>query len=65
MDKKREVPSGGSQKRKQPARPAGKDACQHPPYRLRSWLAEDARYERPTLCIGCCACGAVLAGGIN
>jgi len=33
--------------------------CKHPPKRLYSWIAADG-----TLCVGCCECGAVLAGGV-
>ncbi len=33
--------------------------CKHPPERLFSWFAGDV------LCVGCCECGAVLAGGAS
>jgi len=35
----------------------GEKTCQHPSRRLYSWTAADG-----TLCVGCCDCGAVLAG---
>lgn len=34
--------------------------CKHPPTRLYTWFAYDG-----VLCIGCCDCGAVLAGAAN
>lgn len=33
--------------------------CKHPPGRLYAWFARDG-----VLCVGCCACGAVLKGGV-
>lgn len=32
--------------------------CKHAPHRLHSWFATDK-----TLCVACCDCGSVLAGG--
>ena len=36
--------------------------CQHPPARLYSWFVDDPVDGR-VLCICCCECGEVLAGG--
>lgn len=39
-------------------------ACDHPPARLRSWMATSEVYGAPDVqCVACCECGAVLAGG--
>lgn len=38
--------------------------CQHPAARLFAWLArDDTAPGGQVLCVGCCDCGAVLAGG--
>ncbi len=34
--------------------------CPHPPTRLYTWIAFDG-----VLCVGCCACGTVLKGGVK
>jgi len=34
--------------------------CPHPSSRLYAWHAHDG-----TLCVCCCACGAVLRGGVD
>jgi len=36
--------------------------CPHPPQRLFTWFALDLAGKRTILCVGCCACGAVLRG---
>lgn len=36
-----------------------RDYCPHPPARLYSWTAYDG-----TICVGCCDCGAILAGAL-
>jgi hypothetical protein len=35
-------------------------ACTHPSSRLFAWFAVEDR-----LCVGCCACGALLAGAVD
>ena len=38
--------------------------CPHPPARQRAWFArDDTAPAGQVLCIACCDCGAVLAGG--
>ncbi|MCI0547059.1 MAG: hypothetical protein L0027_07220, partial [Candidatus Rokubacteria bacterium] len=40
-----------------PGRPP-KPKCEHPPKRLYAWTAAGV------ICVGCCECGAILAGGV-
>ncbi len=38
--------------------------CDHPPNRLWAWFArDDTEPTGDVLCVACCDCGAVLAGG--
>lgn len=46
-------------------KPVPGQICKHPPDRLFSWFAKDARYEKPILCVCCCECGAILAGQVK
>lgn len=42
---------------------AYQDICKHSPERLYSWFAKDCGED--VLCVACCDCGAVLAGGAS
>ena len=39
------------------------EPCKHPPSRYYSWFAYNPVTDKSDiLCVGCCECGAVLAG---
>ena len=50
--------------------PKDPETCRHPARRLYSWFAHDPRVKKSkwgpgiVLCVACCDCGKVLAGGI-